>query len=68
MGLMPPPQINNAGIFDMGTKARNVTADGYESHFGTNYIVRRRFSQRVFPVLHVTAPAPDYEAPLHFLE
>lgn len=24
----------------MGTKARRETADGYESHFGTNYMVR----------------------------
>ena len=35
-------QVNNAGVFDMGTPTRSATRDGHEQHFGTNYLARAR--------------------------
>ena len=38
----------------MGTKARKETADGYESHFGTNYMAPTLLTLLLLP--HIRAP------------
>lgn len=51
-------QINNAGIFDMGTKARKETADGYESHFGTNFMAPSLLTLLLLPYIRAPEGEP----------
>jgi len=43
--------VNNAGLFRMGVAQRTTTADGYESHFGVNYLAPYLLSNLLLPAL-----------------
>ena len=43
--------INNAGLFRMGVAERTTTEQGYESHFGVNYLGPYLLTQLLFPAL-----------------
>lgn len=43
--------INNAGLFRMGVSERGTTANGYETHFGVNYIGPFLLTSLLLPAL-----------------
>ena len=48
--------VNNAGIFDMGSTSRGLTADGHEAHWGTNYLAPALLSLLMLPHLRSAEP------------